>query len=234
MNPLPILRDAWYFYSRNLLSIALLCLPLLAIEAVVTYLLGQSLAKEQVMPYSLMVGLMFSPLYNAALILFLASRTTGQFPPLTQLWAAALRLWPVYALLTGLSAMLLMLGLSLLVLPGVWLMVKISFAEFLLVLRGRSPLDALRESFTLTRGHFWQILLCMFAVMIPLWGISAWLFRPEGGFNPEDISSLPWQVLIGFGQLFTTVVLFRFFMLAETPTRPSVTPGESTDDSRDA
>ena len=33
MNVLSILRDAWFFYSRNLLSIARLCLPLILLES---------------------------------------------------------------------------------------------------------------------------------------------------------------------------------------------------------
>lgn len=217
MKPLPILRDAWYFYRSHLLTIALLCLPLLLLEALTRHALANWLWDEPSLAYDIVIGLMFSPLYNAALILFLGSRSAGQSPSIGQLLGRALQLWPVYALLTGLSALLLMLGLSLLVLPGVWLMVKISFAEYLLVLRGRTPLDALRESFQLTSGHFWQILLCMFCVMLPLWGISAWLFRPDQGLEPNALAALPVQALIGFAQLFLTVVLFRFYMLVETP-----------------
>lgn len=226
MNPLPILRDAWYFYRSHLLPIALLCLPLLALEALTRHGLSNWLWTTPSPAYDIIVGLMFSPLYGAALILYLGSRSAGAYPGTSELLGRALQLWPMYALLTGLSALLLMCGLALLVIPGVWLMVRISFAEFLLVLHGRPPLEALRESFRLTEGHFWPILLCMLCVMLPLWGVSAWAFHPDGGLDPEALGTLPLQVLIGFGQLFMTVALFRFFMLIKDPANKTEQPGQ--------
>uniref|UniRef100_UPI002405AC67 YciC family protein n=1 Tax=Pseudomonas viridiflava TaxID=33069 RepID=UPI002405AC67 len=84
-------------------------------------------------------------------------------------WAMALAMWPRFALLTAVSTLLILLGLSLYFLPGLWLMVVLAFAEYLLVLRGMSALEAMKESLRLTRGHFWRILVCLLCVMTPLW-----------------------------------------------------------------
>ena len=67
------------------------------------------------------------------------------------------------------STLLILLGLSLYFLPGLWLMVVLAFAEYLLVLRGMPALAAMKESLRLTRGHFWRILVCLLCVMTPLW-----------------------------------------------------------------
>src|SRR3990167_7960446 len=83
-------------------------------------------------------------------------------------------------LLAGLSTLAIMLGASLFVLPGLWIMIKLAFAEYLLVLRGLSPIKALHESFELTSGYFWQILTCVLCVMLPLWLLS-WASQPAEG-----------------------------------------------------
>ena len=212
MNPLTVLRDSFYFFQRNLGAIVQLCLPLVILEAVLQQLLDRTLGPEAFTGYSMIVGLLVYPLYTAALILFLDARSRGESPRTADVLAMALTLWPRYALLTAMSTLLILLGLSLYFLPGLWLMVTLAFAEYLLVLRGMPALAAMKESFRLTRGHFLRILICLLCVMTPLWllkgaSVAAW----------PDLQNPLLAVLIdsahSFLQLFTSVVLFRLFML---------------------
>jgi len=212
MNPLTVLRDSLYFFRRHLVSIAGLCLPLVILEALCTQLLYDQLEENASMGYGLLVGLLFYPLYSAALILYLDARTDGHEPLKRNLLARALQLWPSFALLVMLSSLLIMAGISLFILPGIWVMTHLVFAEYLLVLQGRSPIAAMRESFQLVSGNFWRILVCMLGVMAPLWlfnGITL-------GLLPEQVSpalELLVNVVNSFLQLFSTVVLFRLYML---------------------
>ncbi|MBC3334763.1 MULTISPECIES: YciC family protein [Pseudomonas] len=212
MNPLTVLRDSFYFFQRNLGAIVQLCLPLVILEAVLQQVLDRTLGPEAFTGYSMIVGLLVYPLYTAALILFLDARSRGESPRTADVLAMALTLWPRYALLTAMSTLLILLGLSLYFLPGLWLMVTLAFAEYLLVLRGMPALAAMKESFRLTRGHFLRILICLLCVMTPLWllkgaSVAAW----------PDLQNPLLAVLIdsahSFLQLFTSVVLFRLFML---------------------
>jgi hypothetical protein len=211
MNPLPILRDAWFFFSHNLAAIARLCLPLLLAEAIAQALLAAQLGEGANPAYGILLGVLFYPLYAAQLILFLDARSNGRAATGNELFAAALRLWPGFALLAGLSTLAILLGLSLLVLPGIWIMVKLAFAELLLVLRGQPPMSALRGSFELTTGRFWEVFSCLAGVLVPLWLLDWWTL-------PSRDDSLLWvlqQTASGFLQLFALVVLFRLFMLLD-------------------
>lgn len=164
--------------------------------------------------YSVIVGLLVYPLYTAALILFLDARSRGEAPRTRDLLATALTLWPRFALLTALNTLLILVGLSLYFLPGLWLMVTLAFSEYLLVLRGLPPLAAMKESLNMSRGNFWRILLCILCVMGPLWllkGVSVSVYPPPQ--NP--LLSLLIESVHSFLQLFTSVVLFRMFMLIE-------------------
>jgi len=151
MNPLDVLRDSLRFTQRNLGAIVQLCLPLVILEALL-----QQGARPHARPgclpraYSVVVGLLVYPLYTGALILFLDARTRGESPRTKDVWAMALTLWPRFALLTAMSTLLILLGLSLYFLPGLWLMVVLAFAEYLLVLRGMPALAAMKESLRLT------------------------------------------------------------------------------------
>ncbi|MNF34032.1 hypothetical protein D3C85_653550 [compost metagenome] len=215
MNAFHVLRDAWYFFSHNLAAIARLCLPLVVLEALVQQVVSARVGGEAAAAYGILVGLLFYPLYTAALILFLDARSRGEAPANRDLLAASLRLWPGFALLAGLSTLAIMLGASLFVLPGLWIMIKLAFAEYLLVLRGLSPIKALHESFELTSGYFWQILTCVLCVMLPLWLLS-WASQPAEGEQADVLLSLLLDSANGFLQLFASVVLFRLFMLRAT------------------
>lgn len=219
MNLLSVLRDSLYFLRINLLAIVRLCLPLVVVETVVTQWVGQVGGDERAVYYDVLVGLLFYPLYTGALILFLDARSDGYSPSGRDLLATALRLWPSFALLAGMSTLLIMLGMSLFLLPGLWVMVKLAFAEYLLVLRQLTPMAAMRQSFEMTRGHFWLIMGCVLAVLVPLWlldGLVAQLLPA-----PQPLwASLLLGSLSGFLQLFVSVVLFRLFMLVNESARP--------------
>jgi hypothetical protein len=214
MNPFNLLRDTWFFFSRNLLAIALLCLPLVLLENLAQQALRDWFAGPNGMAYGLLAGLLCYPLYSAALILLADARSRGLQPRTLDLLAAALRLWPSFALLAGLSTLLIMLGASLFVLPALWVMVKLAFAEYLLVLRNLSPLAAMRESMRLTQGYFALIAACLLAVMAPLWLLDWWLYQ-QLGEQPNAWLSLLIDSSMGFAQLFVTLLLFRLYMQLE-------------------
>jgi len=217
MNPLDVLRDSLYFFQRNLGRIVPLCLPLVVLEALLQQLVDHSQGPDAFPGYSVIVGLLVYPLYTAALILFLDARSRGESPRTLALLSASLSLWPRFALLTAVNTLLILVGLSLYFLPGIWLMVMLAFAEYLLVLRNMQPLEAIRESMCLARGNFLRILLCILCVMGPLWMLkgASMAIYPE----PQNPAlSLIIESVHSFLQLFTSVVLFRLFMLiSEAP-----------------
>ena len=105
----------------------------------------------------------------------------------------------------------IMLGLSLFIVPGIWIMMRLAFSELILVLRQEPPLRALQASFTLTEGRFWPVFACLANVLVPLWLLDWWT-------QPSQSDTLLWvlhQTGNGFLQLFAIVVLFRLFMLLE-------------------
>ena len=212
MNPLTVLRDSLYFFQRNLSQIVTLCLPLVILEAVLQHIVDNAVGPDPSPGYGLVVGLLLYPLYTAALILFLDARSRGESPRNRDLLASAVNLWPKFALLSAISTLLIVLGLSMFFVPGIFLTVVLAFSEYRLVLRGEAPLAAMKSSFTLTRGHFWRIFVCILAVLGPLMLLKEFSYSL---FAKDDntLLSLALDSANSFLQLFVSVVLFRLFML---------------------
>ena len=212
MNPLTVLRDSLYFIQRNLGQVITLCLPLVIIEAVLQYVVDDAVGPNASQGYALIVGLLVYPLYTGALIVFLDARSRGESPSNRDVLARALSLWPKFALLAAISTLLIVLGLSMFFIPGIYLTVVLALSEYNLVLRGQPPLTAIKSSLIMSRGHFWRIFVCILAVMGPL------LLLKQLSFSlvPEDTNAVVTVALESFNsflQLFLSVVLFRLFML---------------------
>lgn len=131
----------------------------------------------------MLVSLLFYPLYSAALILYLDTRSNGQMIAKRDLFARAVQLWPALALLILISSLLIMAGLALFIFPGVWIMVNLVFAEYLLVLRGLPVIESMRTSARMTTGHFLRIMVCMLSVLAPLWLIDGLLLTAFPNLN---------------------------------------------------
>lgn len=211
MNPLPIIRDAWYFFRHNLGAIARLCLPMILLEALAQTVLLSSSGEHTPAAYSLLIGLLFYPLYTGALIIFMAARSSGQTPAPANVLALTLRQWPRFAVLTALTNLLFMLGAQFLLLPALYVMVKLAFSEYLLVLREASPLASMRDSFMQTNGHFLRILLCILVVVLPLWILESLSFSLVGAGDVLSLFGV--ETASSFLQLFSSVVGFRLFMV---------------------
>lgn len=212
MNLLSLLRDAYFFYTRHLGSILTLCLPWILLESAARQMLEHWSTPQSLPIQDLTAALLFYPIYTAALILFMHARSTHQQRTLGALLAQAIRGWLPLAVLVGLSSSLITLGGLLYILPGLWLMVKIALSEYLLVLRGLTPIEALRDSFFLTRQRFWLIAGCLLTTFIPTllaeYALHDWL---PASSNSVSLT-LSVDGLLGVIQLFSSVVLFRLYM----------------------
>ena len=63
-----------------------------------------------------------------------------------------------YILVQIVSSFLILLGLFLLIIPGIILAVKFSFAGYFVVDKGLNPIEALRKSAAITKGVKWDLL----------------------------------------------------------------------------
>lgn len=129
--------------------------------------------------------LWFGIIADAGCIHALGVAASGGRPHLAATLGAGLRHWPRMWVMTLLSGLATLLGLLLLLLPGLMLMVRFHFAPCFIVEEKSSSTAALRRSYDLSKGRFWQVsallLLSVVLLIVPAfgWGVL-WPFMPEG------------------------------------------------------
>lgn len=170
MNVTTILKDSSSFFLSNIKQITLLCLPIL--------LFGTILDRALVLHYekllgmgvttfaSLILWLLIYPIYTGALILLITKRTHQEYPHYKDLILASLKIWYPLFLVSTFSTCMFLFGLMLFVLPGIWILVRLSFSEMFLVVRGLSPMEAIRQSYICTQQHFWILLVFFMPFLI--------------------------------------------------------------------
>jgi len=120
--------------------------------------------------------------------------------------SAGMRIWAYLGLsiLTGLGTIL---GLVLLIVPGLILMVRWSAAPAFLIGRNMTVDDAMRESWVATKGHGWPIffagLVCFLLAVVPVVVITGIADFADAGRVGAAIGS-------GFADATTSVLSFPF------------------------
>ena len=71
-----------------------------------------------------------------------------------------------YLVATVLYGLMVIVGFILLVIPGVYLALKYQFYKFLIVDKEMQPIEALKESARMTKGHMWQLLWLFWLVLV--------------------------------------------------------------------
>lgn len=65
--------------------------------------------------------------------------------------------WIYFTFLGLIKGLLILVGLVLFIVPGVYLAIRWMFAEFYVINEGMKPMEALRASSALTEGHRWKL-----------------------------------------------------------------------------
>jgi hypothetical protein len=104
-------------------------------------------------------------------------------------------------------------GLLALILPGIWLYVRLGFAPFLVVLEKASPMDAVRGSFMRTAEQQWTLLLTLLLAVMLVLLISAPVTSLIALLGENRLATALAAVITGLMGALVQVVFFRFYTL---------------------
>lgn len=208
-----ILTDAIDFFIQNIRQIATLCLPLLFAATIVNFGLARAYyGTPQAIFAPFVFNILIYPLYSAALIQLMANEASRVPSTNSALMVMALQRWVPFLVLKTIMVILIGVGMTLLILPGVFFAVRLAFAEFYLVLFGLNPKEALQKSFVATRSHFGLILILLLLTYVPVLFSGLIIDQLVYTVTQNDFFRIIANTVWAFIGLFVHVVLFRVFM----------------------
>ncbi len=140
--------------------------PWFFVGTVVVYLVVQGLVAlvEEGAP-NIITGLLSvvvsTLLYTGVVHTYLKAHDNTGSPTLKDLWNP--KPFINYFLLSILLGVIIIVGLVLLIVPGIIFLLMFSFAGFLVVEKNSNPIEALKESARLTKGHRVKLLMLILA-----------------------------------------------------------------------
>lgn len=220
-----LLSDSFIFFRHHFSAIAAIILPIIIPFEVFAVLYqhviasdGFALADQLIL---MVIGLMIYPVYAGGLVFFIVSVLRRDPIDKNTAWRMAWANWSRYLMVTVMVGVAVMLGLSLLILPGIILAARFAFSEFELLLGGNDPFNAISNSWRLTREYMWYLAGGFILFTVALYAPYILLEFISG---PESLgywaASSVLNVLVAiFGALYT-IFAFRVYDLVK-PQTPS-------------
>ncbi|WP_422460876.1 MULTISPECIES: hypothetical protein [unclassified Endozoicomonas] len=210
-----------HFFARYGLSLTVLFLLSAIPSEIAGFYLQQSFAGNSEISggfADLFASVLIEPLATGAAIFFIESRDQGEKLSLYDSLIKSAGIYFPLATSYLIVFVLVMLGFSLYLIPGFYLLYKLMFVEFRVALKGEPPVEAIQASFNQTKQQ-WSLLLLPFTVLLFTLLFSQFLISYLL-MSPENVLWL--QVMGGVLEApfmaFAVVVGFRLFSL--TSQRP--------------
>lgn len=214
------IQESLFFWQRNFSAIALVVVPLALLTTGIELLTGPALMQPapEAAPVLNPAGALWailSPIFTqAVLIPQLAAIQAGSPRGLQDCLLIGITTLPVLLAVNLITSAAMFIGLLFLILPGIWIFVRLSLAPFIAVLESLSTREALKKSFLRTDIVQWPMLgawLLLLLCILTVFNILGGLLFQLAGDNPG--SRLLLGVLLGLGASLLHVLLFRFYGL---------------------
>ncbi|WP_281648037.1 YciC family protein [Parendozoicomonas sp. Alg238-R29] len=208
------LRDTLTFFRSHISTLAVIILPYALLSELVHRLVIKSLTEADQLYAGLMTELALYPIVHSVLILFIAAVIGGQQRSIGECYRYSVPFWPRMLLLTLLSTLAIMAGLSLFILPGIIVMIRLALSDMYCMLEGTSVTESIRRSFITSSSVTWVIFLGLAILFPTVTMFSIALAQFSAGMDNPAIS----VVVTSFQALLQTlypIYLFRVYSAAQ-------------------
>lgn len=169
------LKEAFFFFRHNFTSLITYTLIVGILVVVVPQFLNSLFMTDSVptdgtpqpiQPFVQILNLIIQPVYYGGLIILIFSLASGEVRSILNCLMAAILRWPYLFLANIITTVMVVGGLALFILPGIWLFSRLFLVPFLVLLKNQTPFQAIMNSYQVTRGYSLTILSDMFFLVI--------------------------------------------------------------------
>jgi len=225
MKTFDYLKQSFFFFRQNFRDIATIQLPfLILLNALALWLDMNASETEDFRQTALSISLLslvLMPIYWAATILYMQSKLENR--PLQPFQAISLsfKYWKTLLFIFILTALAISGGLLLLIIPGIYIGIRLSFADYIGVVEGKSAWASLKQSWEETDDYFWVLLQGLLILYPTLQLVEIPI--TQYFTNQEDRSmllELPIVVFLDLLSALITVYGFRIYCVMREEIRP--------------
>jgi hypothetical protein len=195
-----LFKNGWAFVEAHPLLAVLSAIPLV-LEVFLTAARKSTFGNtginhEALLGISALVGLV----YVGALLVTLKLTTNPDLPfKVSEAWQFVKKHFLALCVIYLFSGLMILGGFALLLIPGLAVMISITFAQYVFIHEGKKGLPALLRSSALVRGRFWyvtrKILAFIFLTFIPMLGLTI-LLGITGAFHNSTTATLIGEALL--------------------------------------
>ena len=202
------LKQSYFFFRSNFSNLISIQLPFIVVLMLIQHTViggieeGANLQNDLFLLTAM--DLLFVPIYLGATIFYMQSIVDSRPISTLQAWAWGLQNWGRLFFTFLLSALAISVGLMLLVLPGLYIAVRLGLANQVCLLERKSPIEAMKMSWAGTADLFWTLAKGL-AIIYGLLFIGELLVAPivEGNLILGFVGSAILDFLNVFGAIFT-------------------------------
>lgn len=219
---LDYLRQSLFFFRTHLARLAMIQLPFLLLVTLVQHQLMQgaddTAKTANTLFFSAALDLILMPIYWGATLLYM--RSVLQNSPLSVSQAVSLSFgcWGRLLLTYVLTALAVSTGLLMFILPGIYIGVRLAFAEFYCVMEGKGPLESIRASWNSSADFFWPLLQGLALIFSILMLAEVMIGQLLGD---EEILMLGVSLLIQFLGVLPSIYAYRLYCVMKEDNQPA-------------
>ena len=159
---------------------------------------------------------LFEPLASGAAIYFIASRDKGEALSVYDSLVKSLGVYTPMLIGYVATTFLVLFGLSLYIIPGIFFLYKLIFTEYFIILNEDDPMEAIKHSFDQTQGKTAALLPAFSLILVVLIGGGLLLDGMIDSLGGSDGLRLFGALLEAPVLAFAVVVGFRLFSLTSS------------------
>ena len=219
---LDYLRQSLFFFRTHFARLAMIQLPFLLLVTLVQHQLMQgaddTAKTANTLFFSAALDLMLMPIYWGATLLYM--RSVLQNTPLSVSQAVSLSFgcWGRLLLTYVLTALAVSTGLLMFILPGIYIGVRLAFAEFFCVMESKGPLESIRASWRSSSDFFWPLLQGLALIFSILMLAEVMIGQLLGD---EEILMLGVSLLIQFLGVLPSIYAYRLYCVMKEDNQPA-------------
>jgi len=210
------IRQSIFFFRSNITVLAKIHLPFILIFNLLLLQIEQPLSSENrdSLLYISALNLLFIPIYWGATIAFMQSTVEGPQYTAGQAIVASFSNWPRLFLVFLISSICIILGFMAFIVPGIYIAVRLSIADYICVVEKKTPLPSLKQSWQHTEQYIWPILNGTAAILMAIM-LSKYLLSTLLGsiLNDYQYLSLLLDICFDFMNVLVMIYGFRIYCL---------------------